>query len=186
MHQWVHPNGPGIHHHSLLWSQRWGLFYWTPLFVTGFTVPTCMYRDWVDKFRDWCKFSCHPLNTKKTMEIITDFRTRSQKNQNIVINKEDTVLRWGWLWLWIIGTIIDNKFTWSGNTDAIYKKGLQMLYFMQKPRQFRVDRDIMLLFYYSCVKSIYHIPYIRHMSCNILGGGVGCPLSKQFQIICLY
>ena len=52
-----------------------------------------------------------------------------------------------------LGTIID-KYTWTYNTDTIYKKGLQRLYFMRKLRQFRVDRDMMLLFYHSFVESI--------------------------------
>ena len=51
-------------------------------------------------------------------------------------------------------TIIDNKLQWTCNTDTIYKKGLQRLHFMRKLKQFRVDRDMMSLFYHSFVESI--------------------------------
>jgi len=53
-----------------------------------------------------------------------------------------------------LGTIIDHKLQWNSNTDTIYKKGLQRLYFMRRLRQFRVDRDMMLLFYHSSVESM--------------------------------
>ena len=52
-----------------------------------------------------------------------------------------------------LGTI-DYELTWNYNTDTIYKKGMQRLYFMHKLRRFRVDRDMMLLFYHSFYFSV--------------------------------
>lgn len=68
------------------------------------------YRAWVDQFADWCRSSCLLLNTKKTKEIIIDFRTGSHTYQNMVIHGEgiEVVPEYKYL-----GTIIDNKLTWS-------------------------------------------------------------------------
>ena len=52
-----------------------------------------------------------------------------------------------------LGTTIDSKLTWDGNTSAIYKKGQQRMHFMRKLRQYRVDRSIMKLFYQSFIES---------------------------------
>lgn len=105
----------------------------------------------MDQFADWCKASCLLLNTKKTKELIIDFSTGSHTHQNMAINGEDIEVVMNYKYL---GTMIDNKLTWTCNTDAIYKKGMQRLYFMRKLRQFRVDRDMMRLFYHSFVESI--------------------------------
>ena len=109
------------------------------------------YRAWVDQFADWCRSSCLLLNTKKTKEITIIYRIGSHPHQHMVINGENIEIVADYKYL---GTIIDNKLTWTYNTDTIYKKGLQRLYFMHKLRQFRVDRDMMLLFYHSFVESI--------------------------------
>ena len=54
----------------------------------------------------------------------------------------------------IVGKIIDKQLTWTCSTYTIYKKGLLRLYLMCKLRQFRVDRDMMLLSNHSFYESI--------------------------------
>lgn len=108
------------------------------------------YRAWVDQFADWCRSSYLHLNIKKTKEIIIDYRIGSQPHQCLVINEEDVAIVAEYKYL---GTIIDNKLQWNSNTDTVYKKGLQRLHFMRRLRQFRVDSDMMLLFYHSFVES---------------------------------
>ena len=80
-----------------------------------------------------------------------DFRTGSHPHQHMVINGGNIEIVAEYKYL---GTIIDNKLQWTCNTDTIYKKGLQRLHFMRKLKQFRVDRDMMSLFYHSFVESI--------------------------------
>ena len=100
----------------------------------------------MDRFTDWGRSSCLLLKTKKTKEIIIDYWIGSHPHRHMVINGEHIEIVADYKYL---GTIIDSKLTWTCNTDTIYKKGLQRLYFMRKLRQFRVDRDMMLLFYHS-------------------------------------
>ena len=105
----------------------------------------------MDQFVEWCESSCLFLNTRKTKELIVDFRTGRHTHQNMVIHGEDIEVVKNYKYL---GTVIDDKLTWSCNTDTIYKKGMQRLYFMRKLRQFKVDRDMMRVFYHSFVESI--------------------------------
>lgn len=97
----------------------------------------------MDQFVEWCESSCLFLNTRKTKELIVDFRTGRHTHQNMVIHGEDIEVVKNYKYL---GTVIDDKLTWSCNTDTIYKKGMQRLYFMRKLRQFKVDRDMMRVF----------------------------------------
>lgn len=48
-----------------------------------------------------------------------------------------------------VGTIIDSKLAWTSNMDDFHMKGLQHLYFMRILRQFKVDTQILVLFYRS-------------------------------------
>ena len=109
------------------------------------------YRAWVDQFIEWCRSSCLLLNTNKTKEMIFDFRSGGSTHQQMTIEAQGIEVVEEYKYL---GTIIDAKLSWNTNTDAIYKKGLQRLYFMRKLRQFRVEKDMMVLFYRSFVESI--------------------------------
>jgi len=64
-------------------------------------------------------------------------------------DKVETVTEYKYL-----GTIIDNKLSFSQNTDAIYKKCQTRLHFLRKLRSFNVDSTIMSLFYKCCIQSI--------------------------------
>ncbi len=46
------------------------------------------------------------------------------------------------------------------NTAAVYKKGLQRLYFMRKHRQYGVDTHLLTLFYCSFVESILTFSFV--------------------------
>ena len=115
------------------------------------------YRKCVDEFVNWCKASFLQLNTKKTKEMIFDFRTKGGTYQQTVINGDpiEVVNEYKYL-----GTVIDRKLTWDSNTDSIYKKGMQRLYFLRRLRQFGVERHIMILFYRSFIESILTFCFI--------------------------
>jgi len=84
---------------------------------------------------------------------------KTNLNNNRVQNWEPAPPVFGYRWrgcchcsrVQVLGTIIDNKLQWNRNTDTIYKKGLQRLYFMQRLRQFRVNRDLFccVVWYFS-------------------------------------
>lgn len=103
---------------------------------------------WVDQFFGWCRSSFLNFNAKKTKEIIFDFRNANNTHQQMTIKGSKVVDNYK-----DVGTIIYAKLSWNSNTDVIYKKDLQRQYFKRKLRQFRVDGDILVLFYRSFMES---------------------------------
>ena len=53
-----------------------------------------------------------------------------------------------------LGTLIDNKLSFSDNSDLIYKKSQQRLYFLRKLRSFDVSRELLQIVYKSLVESV--------------------------------
>ena len=53
-----------------------------------------------------------------------------------------------------LGTLIDNKLSFSDNSDLIYKKSQQCLYLLQKLRSFDVSRELLQIVYKSLVESV--------------------------------
>ena len=50
-----------------------------------------------------------------------------------------------------LGTVIDDKLNWNKNTQLVFGKAMQRMFFLQ---QFNVDRTILHLFYQSVIQSI--------------------------------
>ena len=54
-----------------------------------------------------------------------------------------------------LGTLIDNKLSFSDNSDPIYKKSQQRLYLLRKLRSaFVVSRELLQIVYKSLVESV--------------------------------
>ena len=53
-----------------------------------------------------------------------------------------------------LGTLIDNKLSFSDNSDLIYKKSQQRLYLLRKLRSFDVSRELFQIVYKSLVESV--------------------------------
>ncbi len=102
----------------------------------------------VDAFVDWCHTSCLQLNSKKTKEMIFDFRASRLTRQQVAINGNCIVVVNEYKYP---GTVIHDKLSWYLNTGAIYKRGLQQLYFMQKLRQFGVDRFFLIVLFVESI-----------------------------------
>ena len=109
------------------------------------------YRDEVTNFVQWCDNNYLQLNVSKTKELIIDFRNKKDviipieiKNENVEIVKQYKYL----------GTIMDEKLHWGPNTEFIFKKCQQRLYFMRKLRSFNVNTRVMLLFYRCFIESV--------------------------------
>ena len=109
------------------------------------------YRNEIRHFINWRKEKYLILNTKKTKEMVIDFRRSPHTSKPVLINDEeiDIVDKYKYL-----GTIIDCKLTWNENVDYLYKKGQQRLYFLRRLNNFRIDCSLMLLFYKTFIQSI--------------------------------
>ena len=53
-----------------------------------------------------------------------------------------------------LGTIIDDKLSWSENTNNIFSKCMQRLYFLRLLRSFGIDNTILAMFYSSVIQSV--------------------------------
>jgi len=110
-----------------------------------------IYHEEVEKLTDWCADNSLHLNVKKTKDMIIDFKCNKSPVNPVIINDShvQTVSEYKYL-----GTIIDNRLTWNSNTDAVYKKCQQRLYFMRKLRSFNVNTEMLSLFYRCFVESV--------------------------------
>jgi hypothetical protein len=109
------------------------------------------YRQEVSTAVKWCEENHLLLNATKTKEIIIDLRARPTCYYPVHVKDTavDIVSEYKYL-----GTIVDNKLKWSENTNSVYKKGQQRLYFLRKLRSFNVNNTILELFYSSVVQSV--------------------------------
>ena len=64
-----------------------------------------------------------------------------------------------------LGIIIDNKLKWDHNTDLLYQKGQQRLYFLRKLKYFRLDTELLELFYSAVVQSVITFGSVCWWSC---------------------
>ena len=105
----------------------------------------------VNRFITWCDQHYLQLNVKKTKEMVVDFSTSPRFQPSLHIKGEvvESVTEYKYL-----GTIIDNKFRFNQNVDALYKKLNSRMYFIRKLSKIRIDRTIMDLFYSAVMESV--------------------------------
>ena len=109
------------------------------------------YREAVEELVEWCDNHYLVLNVTKTEEMIIDFRTKKESLRPLTIKGEDVRQVSSYKYL---GTIIDNQLSWSENIHACLKKSNQRLFFLRKLRQFRVNSNILQLFYQATILSV--------------------------------
>ena len=78
-----------------------------------------LYREEVTNFTNCCSDNYLELNVGKTKEMIIDYSTLGVKVPSLIINNEQVEIVNEYKYL---GTILDNKFTFTSNVNAIYKK----------------------------------------------------------------
>ena len=111
-----------------------------------------MYRECVDNFVEWCQQTSLILNARKTKEMIFDFRIVGRgDHDSISIGGEviDQVPEYKYL-----GTVIDDRLNWDGNTSKLQSKGNQRMYFLRKLKSFNVRSQTLALFYQSVIQSV--------------------------------
>jgi hypothetical protein len=88
-----------------------------------------IYREEVVKFVKWCDNNYLELNVKK--KIIIDFRMHCDEHECLVLKNEkvETVKEYKYL-----GTIIDDKLSFTSNVDMVYKKANTRMFYVRKLR----------------------------------------------------
>ncbi len=101
----------------------------------------------VDDFISWCVSSYLSINVSKTKDMLIDFRrSPHDTSQTVIQNKVvENVDEYKYL-----GTIIDSKSSFEGNTEAVYNKAQQRILFLRKMKSFNVSKtgDFVLPVFY--------------------------------------
>ena len=100
---------------------------------------------------EWCGEHNLLLNVSKTKELIFDFRKQQIEHNQLNINGSVVDIGHSYKYL---GTIIDDKLSWSENTNNIFSKCMQRLYFLRLLRSFGIDNTILAMFYSSVIQSV--------------------------------
>ena len=110
-----------------------------------------IYMQEVERFTTWCDKNYLELNVKKTKELVIDFRRNPNDIPDLVIKGEkvERVSEYKYL-----GVVIDNKLTFTANTNAIHKKCQSRLYCLQKLRSLQVGKGVLQTFYRSFIESL--------------------------------
>ena len=91
------------------------------------------------------------INTKKTQEVVIDFRRKREPVDPLSIQGEiiQQVPQAKFL-----GTTIASNLSWDANCTSIKKKAHQRLYFLRQLKKFRMRREILYQFYKASIESV--------------------------------
>ena len=87
----------------------------------------------ITNFSDWCGQNYLRINATKDKELLIDFRRKAATNspgniQGLDIETVDSDR--------YLGVHLNNKLSWTTNTDVLYKQGQSRLYLMRRLRSF--------------------------------------------------
>ncbi len=109
------------------------------------------YRDEVGKLMLWCSENNLVLNTKKTKELIVDFRKSKADPLPIIINGDYVERVRSFTFL---GIYLSDSLSWSTNTTAAVKKAQQRLHFLRVLKKKRLCQKLLVAFYRSAIESV--------------------------------
>ncbi len=101
------------------------------------------YRDEVWKLMLWCSENNLVLNTKKTKELIVDFRKSKADPLPIIINGDYVERVRSFTFL---GIYLSDSLSWSTNTTAAVKKAQQRLHFLRVLKKNRLCQKLLVAF----------------------------------------
>lgn len=110
------------------------------------------YREEIQHLASWCANNNLALNTKKTKELIVDFRrTRSVTHAPVHIDGAEVERVPSFKFL---GVHISEDLTWTLNTSSLVKKAHQRLFFLRRLRKAHLSPQILGNFYPCAIESI--------------------------------
>jgi len=109
------------------------------------------YREEVQHLAEWCATNNLALNTKKTKELIVDFRKKSGTPTPILIDGTEVERVTSFKFL---GVHISEDLSWSLNTSTLVKKAHQRLFFLRRLKKAHLSPQILMNFYRCTIESI--------------------------------
>ncbi|KAK3562926.1 hypothetical protein QTP86_011451 [Hemibagrus guttatus] len=110
------------------------------------------YRGLVKDFVAWCNLNQLQLNILKTKEMVIDFRRSGAHLLPVSIEVVDVERVRSYRYL---GLQLDDKLDWSVNTDYLYKKGQNWLFFLRRLGSHNICKKLLLMFYQSVITSVF-------------------------------
>lgn len=110
------------------------------------------YREEVQHLAAWCADNNLALNSKKTKELIVDFRkSRGGTHTPIHINGTEVERVSSFRFL---GVNISDDLSWTHNTSTLIKKAHQRLFFLRRLKKVHLSPQILVNFYRCTIESI--------------------------------
>ena len=109
------------------------------------------YREEVQHLAVWCADNNLALNTKKTKELIVDFRKKAGTHIPIHINGMEVERVASFKFL---GVHISEDLSWTLNTSSLVKKAHQRLFFLRRLKKAHLSPQILENFYRCTIESI--------------------------------
>jgi hypothetical protein len=109
------------------------------------------YKKDVAHIVEWCEENSLDLNVDKTKEMLCDFRKNKVSPEPVVINEKQVERVQDYKYL---GTIISANLTWSSHVEKVVSKCHSRLYFLRKLRQFKVSKEVLMMFYRASIESV--------------------------------
>uniref|UniRef100_A0A670JPL4 Reverse transcriptase domain-containing protein n=1 Tax=Podarcis muralis TaxID=64176 RepID=A0A670JPL4_PODMU len=109
------------------------------------------YRKEVQGLIQWCKENNLMLNTKKTKELIIDFRRKKSAFLPLHINGEEVERVGSFKYL---GIYISEDLSWTANINMVVRKVQGRLYFLRMLRGLNLSQHLLLSYYHSTIESV--------------------------------
>ena len=105
----------------------------------------------MDIFAEWCRRNCLDLNPSKTKEVVVDFRKNptiipTLSVNNLLVERAESYR--------YLGTIIDHRLTFQSNSETIFSKCQQRLFFLRKLRRLQVHQSVLTAYYKCFIESV--------------------------------
>ncbi len=75
---------------------------------------------------------------------------------------------------YLVGTVIDEKWTFEAHVDAVCKKVHQRMLYLRKLCSFKVDSTVMKMFYSCCIESVMTFSSVCRMGHLMLKTETDC------------
>lgn len=104
-----------------------------------------------DIFAEWCRQNCLDLNPLKTKEIVVDLQKNTTIIPSLSVNNQviERVESFKYL-----GTIIDQRLTFHLNSETIFSKCQQRLFFLRKLCRLQLHQPVLADFYKCFIESV--------------------------------
>ncbi|KAK7901608.1 hypothetical protein WMY93_018377 [Mugilogobius chulae] len=110
------------------------------------------YRREVQHLESWCHNNNLVLNTKKTKEIVVDFRRRGHTDHQPLFIGKDVVERVQSFKF--LGVTVTEDLSWGDHISKAVGKAQQRLYYLRKLKSAHISRPLMVNFYNCAISSV--------------------------------